>query len=271
MRRRPRPHSVAVLAAACLLGSSASADERTRTIVLETRTRALEAPVALPFDHKLTLVFPEDVELAVPGGPDLIAVHVRGGVVAVSAIESEYTRARRPTTNLTVVTRGGAAVTMRLRLVGRAAASGAPDLLRFELGPDRLRARAAAADEAVAAGLARQAASAVEPVEARARARQSFIYLVARGGVHIGARTILRFEIRNHSQPPFVIARVRLAAGGVELPAVAAWETDRIPPDGAARGIGLVVERAALLGVDDARVSVCEADAERCVEVEFQP
>jgi hypothetical protein len=259
------------LAATCLLGASAGADARTRTVVLETATRALDAPVALPFDHKLTLVFPEDVELAVPGGPDLIAVHVRGAVVAVSAIESEYTRARRPTTNLTVVTRGGAAVTMKVQLAGRAIGAGAPDLIRFELGPGPLRARAVAADEAAAVRLARQAASAVEPVDARARARQAFIYLVARGGVHIGDRTVLRFEIRNHSQPPFVIARVRLLAGGAELPAVAAWEADRIPPDGAPRGIGVVVERAALLGVDDARVSVCEADAGRCVEVELGP
>ncbi|MEZ4463680.1 MAG: hypothetical protein R3F43_03960 [bacterium] len=198
-----------------LLPLAARADDRTLRVQLGPGVAGPAAPIPLFFDQRLTIVLPDTVRLAVAGSADVLVAHTQDNVVVATLIDSEYVRAVKPRTNLTVITEGGAAFTCTIA-VADAADAVAVNLIEVQRAPDHARRVGAEAKAALAAGLADPGAA--EPEVARAlaamtpeverqatrqiaawaadggfevlagvqRTRQGFIYLTSHGLLRLG-------------------------------------------------------------------------------------
>jgi hypothetical protein len=277
------------------LAATAAQAAGTRVVTLDDPAQAIPGELALDFTRRLTFILPDPVRLAVPGSPDVIAAHVTDNLVTVNVVESEYVRAERPVSNLTIVTEDGTAITCRIRPAEGADAS-APDVVRVERGEGlRVGIPAAAvrllrqwltrdADPEVQARLApleplferrgRQwvadavAAGGLEVVPTGRRTRRDFIYLASDGITRLGGDAVVHLEVTNHSQPAFTIGEVTLQLDGRPVPAdqvLVAVPDPLVPPDGKPRGVAVITAAdRALSGA--LAVRVCErGTGPRCV------
>jgi len=294
---------VALLLAGALGAMSGRADaqapERIRTLTLDAPALAVEDVVPVAFDTRLSIVTPAPIRLAVPGSPDVVAVHVQGTLAVVSLVDSEFVRRARPMTNLTVLLTDGTAVAVRIAAVARPAEM-PHDMLRFERGPAFGAALADAAGELLTAALADPGSAppalraAVEAerraAEVRAldallvdaaqnglsservdrRTKRAFIYLSGVERVRLGRWLLLGLTLENHSQPTFEPARVRVRSrAGTWFPDDAlAFRVSEpsVAADGRARR--LIVRLPADETDPPAAVEVCEAHERRCVTLE---
>jgi len=277
------------------------AGERTLVVQLAPGVTGPSAPLPLFFDQRLTFVLPERVRLAVAGSADVLVAHVNDNVVVASLIDSEYVRAARPRTNLTILTEGGTAFTCGIEVAATAEATAVQLVeVKAPLGQrQQVSAEAVAlvkrwlADpgslDAATAGLF----SALEPdLLARARrelagwvglqgfealagvqrTRQDFIYLTSYGLARIGDRAILRLTAINHSQPALALGPVHIRVDGQALPddvVTVARSDAALPPDGEPRSIGVIFP-ADRLGASLV-AEVCEEAAEpRCVRLDLR-
>ncbi len=277
----------------CLLLALAHA-ETSLEVQLEPGVDGPREALSMTFDKRLTFVMPGPVRLAVPGSPDVLRAHVKDNVVVASLVDSDYVRARKPLTNLTILTTDGQPFTCRIAVVSTAAE--APlELVRVAHGAGRRRHFDDEAVRLVEAWLADRAPSAVrrrlEGLSARVderakaqlarwvalggaeqrtgtgRSKQDFIDLTRRGRLSAGDVAVLHLELRNHTQPPFTVGEVRLV--GVDGPLTVSVPEPLVPPDGKPRGVGVL---APLKAVDSASaVEVCEqAVRARCVRLELR-
>ena len=284
-----------------LLSGAAGAEapvERTRSVQLGPDVDGPSDPLPLYFDQRLTLVLPERVRLAVPGSPDVLTAAIRDQLVVLSLVDSDWVRAKRPTTNLTVLTEGGTAFTCRVA-VARTADEASIDLVRVLADPSVTRR---AGPEAVAlvtawlrdgaAGVPVEVAPLFAPlaaeVDARARhqvaggvavggaerladarrTKQDFIYLTSHGLVRVGPFLLARLTAANHTQPPFTIGAVSVAVDGRPLDALVEIPDRVVPPDGEPRGLGVLFPADALPADATLGAEVCEqATVPRCVSL----
>ncbi|MCA9525712.1 MAG: hypothetical protein KC549_05365 [Myxococcales bacterium] len=284
-----------------LLPLAARADDRTLRVQLGPGVAGPAAPIPLYFDQRLTIVLPDAVRLAVAGSADVLVAHTQDNVVVATLIDSEYVRAVKPRTNLTVLTEAGAAFTCTIA-VAEAADAVAVNLIEVQRAPDHAQRVGAEAKAALAAWLAdpgtadpdvaRALAAMTPEVEKQAtrqiaawaadggfevlagvqRTRQGFIYLTSHGLLRLGDAAVLRLTAANHSQPALTLGSVRVFAGGQAVPAGQVVTTVRdaaLLPDGQPRAVGVLFPAAALR--DQVAVEVCEAGAEpRCVRLDVR-
>jgi len=302
MTRRAARSGLCVALAVALSAVGATAAERVQRVPVNALTVAAPDPVLVALDARLSIIAPAPIRLAVPGSPDVVAVHVQGSLAVVSIVDSEFVRRARPTTNLTLVLDDGGALTVRLTPAARASDT-TTDVLRFERTTAFASASQAAVTEAalrllatggggvpaVEAALrahtleaqrhtddARLAAVARRPPRvgtARARTQQGFIYLSSAQTVELAGVLWLDLALENHSQPEFRPARVRARASEAgpwhPEPAVTfALAGEVVPPDGRPRGLAVRVSPSdAQHDVRVAEVEVCEAEGGRCVRL----
>lgn len=277
----------------------AQAPERIRSLTLDAPALAVEDVMPIAFDTRLSIVTPAPIRLAVPGSPDVVAVHVQGALAVVSLVDSEFVRRARPVTNLTLLLTDGTAVAVRLAAVARPAEM-PQDMLRFERGPGFGAAATQAAVDLLTTALTDPASAppglrtAVEAelraAEVRAldallvdaartglssarverRTKRAFIYLAGVERVRIGRWLLLGLTLENHSQPTFEPARVRVRSRTDEwLPedlVTYRFSEPSVAADGRARR--LVVRLPAEETASPAAVEVCEAQERRCVTLE---
>ncbi len=245
---------------AAVVSLALSAPAATLNVRLGPDDTGPEAPIALHFERRLTVVMPDPVRLAVPGSHDVVSTHVRENVVVAALVDSPEVRRRRPTTNLTVLTEAGVVFTCRLTVAARQEEAEV-DVVEVHV----VRPPAAPPPKPVGdprPSLARWAAEGLAVAGEVARDRSSFIYLVSHGAARIGPVWVLRLGVRNHSRPPFRIGRVRVA--GTD----AVWHAAEavVPPDARERSLGVVA--SAPSPDEPLVVEVCEAaPGERCVSV----
>ncbi|MBU0551630.1 hypothetical protein KKF91_01395 [Myxococcota bacterium] len=285
-----------LLALLCLTPAWAEAEGVLNVYLSEDVNGPLE-PLVMFFDKRLTLVMPDDVRLAVPGSPDVLAAHIRDHVVVLTLIDSPYVRERRPTTNLSVFTRLGAPFTAQIQ-VGQRPEEARYDLVRVEGAPSRalkasdealdvvtawlkegdavLEARtqarfgavltpllAARAHRQLLRRLARDGVEAL--IEPGVRVKDGFIYLDILGLYRVGDEAILRLGLTNHSQPAFQLARATLETNAGAVPARLEALEATVPDDGQARYAVISFDAKHLTGALTARL--CEEGSQpRCVE-----
>lgn len=300
-RSAPRGALAVALAGAVSLGVAAAA-ERVQRVPVDALTVAAPDAILVALDARLSIIAPAAIRLAVPGSPDVVAVHVQGSLAVVSIVDSEFVRRARPTTNLTLVLEDGGALTVRLTPAARASDT-TTDVLRFERTTAFEAASQAAVTEAalrlvatdgagaplVQAALrarsleaqrraddAAVVAAAAHPPRARAmqaRTQQGFIYLSSAQAVEVGGDLWLDLALENHSQPDFRPARVRVRAS-----ATGPWRPDEdvrfalsgdfVPPDGRPRALAVRVHPSEAQGeLRVTEVEVCEAAGGRCVRL----
>jgi len=266
------------------------------TVMLRSEAEAVEAPLVLGFDRRLTIVAPRPIRLAVPGSPDVIGVTVKDRVAVVTLVDSPFVRRERPGTNLTLVLDDGGAIALRLVIAGLSA-DVSTDLVHLEAPPEavgRVHTEALrlltrwAAGEAVPPEAARALEPARERLDARvdahvltriarqapatwdrrARDQRRFIYLAGDRALRLGDRCLLRLMLSNRSQPAFVVGRVEVAVPGTTD------DDDARPPFFAPDPVVLPDERPRPLAIDlpgpactaALEVEICEAPpGERCV------
>ena len=272
-----------------------------KTVQLTGADFSLDAPLNLYFDQKLTLVMPGEVRLVLPGSRDVIEVGINRNIVAVSLVDSEYVRIRKPVSTLVVVMRDGTTVVGRIQTAG-SAREVTHHLVRFErqdgfesvvraqalrlvdgwvadlTGPESagFDERLSPLEPVVEARVRRRIAGwiakgGMELVELDPRTKRGFIYLTCRGMARLGAVSVVWLAVTNHSQPTFTIGPVRLRIGAewLEPPDVTVAVSDNVAAsDGEARGIAIVVATDRLRDAPMA-AEVCEAGPEgRCVRLE---
>jgi hypothetical protein len=271
-----------------------------RTLALHSAAEAIDEPLALAFDRRLTIVAPQPIRLAVPGSPDVIGVTVKDRVAVVTLVDSDFVRKERPGTNLTLLLEDASAVALRLTVATRPA-DVTTDLVHLEQGPEIAATRRAMAlkqlqrwaeDEAAAPAEVRKA---LQPNAARLEARLDerllqrvarlggewlerpgrtqahFIYVTGDRALRLGDTCWVRFTVGNRSQPMFRIGAVHLRAPALPEDAAApAWDAPdpEVVADAAPRPVALRLPgelcRAPLT------LEVCEAaPGERCVTAEL--
>jgi|GEM_PF-3153389 len=300
--RRVRAAALSAALAGVLSTGTAAAADRVQRVPVDALTVAAPDAVLVALDARLSIIAPAPIRLAVPGSPDVVAVHVQGSLAVVSIVDSEFVRRARPTTNLTLVLEDGGALTVRLTPAARASDT-TTDVLRFERTTAFEAATQAAVTEAalhllaaggevaprVQAALrartleaqrlandAEVAAAAARPPRARAlraRTQQGFIYLSSAQTVEVAGALWLDLSLENHSQPDFRPARVRARASesgpwhpdeGVRF----ALAGDGVPPDGRPRALAVRVHPSdAKSDLRVTEVEVCEAAGGRCVRL----
>jgi hypothetical protein len=279
--------------------ADAQVPERIRSLTLDAPALAVEEVVPIAFDTRLSIVTPAPIRLAVPGSPDVVAVHVQGALAVVSLVDSEFVRRARPVTNLTLLLTDGTAVAVRLAAVARPAEM-PHDMLRFERGPGFGAATTKAAVDLLTSALSDPAGAPPElraAVEAERRAaevraldallvdaaraglsserverrtKRGFIYLAGVERVRLGRWLLLGLTLENHSQPTFEPARVRVQARtGEWLPddlVEFRFSAPSVAADGRVRR--LVVRLPAEGIAAPAAIEVCEPQERRCVTLE---
>lgn len=280
----------------------AAEPSQTLAVAMSGADHALDRPVPLYFDEKLTLVLPADVRLVLPGSADVLSTRVNGNIVAVGLVDSEFVRIGHPETSLSIVLVDGATVACRIA-VAAAADPTRPHLIRFEREPafDALvRARALETltewldapdgnlDESTHEHLApitpaieRRARHLVaewaaiegfEVVDGVTRTRADFIYLTTRSVLRLGDRAVLRLGVTNRSQPTFTVGRIDLSSDGRTIEATAldvAIPQPDVPPDGRERSIAVIAPADSVFD-HSLVVTVCETGiTPRCVELEL--
>lgn len=268
-----------------------------RTLSLRSPAEAVDEPLALAFDRRLTIVSPHSIRLAVPGSPDVIGVTVKDRVAVVTLVDSDFVRKERPGTNLTLLLADGTAVALRLTVAGRPSDM-TTDLVHLEQGPEiaaagrtlALRLVQSWADDpatappdaqrALAPTLARLAERldaqllqriarvGGEWIERPGRAQHRFIYATGDRALLVGDACWLRFTLGNRSQPNFRIGDVRLRAPALaeESPPPFSAPDPEVGPDGRPRPVAVRLPaelcRAALT------LEICEAaPGDRCVSL----
>ncbi len=300
--RRARAAALSAALAATLLTCVATATERVQRVPVDALTVAAPDAVLVAHDARLSIIAPAPIRLAVPGSPDVVAVHVQGPLAVVSMVDSEFVRRARPTTNLTLVLEDGGALTVRLTPAARASDT-TTDVLRFERTTAFEAATQAAVTEAalhllavggevaprVQAALrartleaqrlkddAEVAAAAAQPPRAkaaRARTQRAFIYLSSAQTVEVAGTLWLDLSLENHSQPVFRPVRVRARASES-----GPWHPDEdvrfalagdvVPADGRPRALAVRVRsHDGSSAPQVVEVEVCEAAAGRCVRL----
>jgi hypothetical protein len=294
-----RGRRFAVACALAWAGPSSAAAEAppVHTVLLRSAAEAVETPLVLGFDRRMTIVAARPIRLAVPGSPDVIGVTVKDRVAVVTLVDSPFVRAERPGTNLTLILDDGGAVALRLSIAARAG-DATTDLVHLEAPPatatrphaEALRFLALwAAGEAVPA----EAARALEPardrldalVERRVltlvarqspalwerpdRDQKAFIYLAGDRAVRLGDRCFLRMTMTNRSQPAFTIGALSVTLADGQALAEAGEAGPFVPdpvvlPDERPRPLALALPGPAC--AETLQVRVCEAaPGERCV------
>lgn len=299
---RGRLPAVMMAALAMRPASSTAEAPPVQTVVLRSEAEAVEAPLVLGFDRRLTLVAPRPIRLAVPGSLDVIGVTVKDRVAVVTLVDSPFVRNERPGTNLTLVLDDGGAVALRLTIAARPA-DVTTDLVHLEAPPEgvrRVHAEALrlltrwAAGEAVPPEAARALEPARERLDARldahlltriarqspatwdrrARDQRRFIYLAGDRALRLGDRCLLRLTLTNRSQPAFAVGRVTVAAPDI------AGDDHGPPPYFAPDPVILPDERPRPLAIDlpgpactaSLDIEVCEAaPGDRCVALSLPP
>lgn len=290
-----RPAALALVAASGPARLHAEAPP-VHTVTLRSAAEAVETPLVLGFDRRMTIVAARPIRLAVPGSPDVIGVTVKDRVAVVTLVDSPFVRHERPGTNLTLILDDGGAVALRLAIAARPS-DVTTDLVHLEAPPEgatrphadalRLLSRWAAGDQ-----VPPEAARALEPARERlderleARlltlvARQSpatwarperdqrrFIYLAGDRALRLGDRCLLRLTLANRSQPPFTIGQLRVRIAGVpedDGTSPPSFAPDPVvPPDERPRPIAVALPAPAC--TEALELEVCEASpGERCV------
>jgi hypothetical protein len=273
----------------------------TRVVRLDEPAQVIPGEIALGFTQRLTFILPEAVRMAVPGSPDVLAAHVKDNVVVASLVESEYVRAERPVSNLTILTEDGTAVTCRIRVAERPEEA-TTDVVRVERGeglsagiPEaavRLLHRWLTVDPDHAEPAVAQRLAPLEPLFAKRgrhwlarnvadgglevvpserRTKRDFIYLASQGLARVGGDAVLHLEVTNHSQPAFTVGDVTVRVDDRPVEDVLLSVPDGfVPPDGKPRGLAVLGPADRLLHGDLA-VSVCERGAGgRCVTLQVR-
>lgn len=284
----------AALLAVMLAGAARAEAPPVRTLFLRSPAEAIDEPLALTFDRRLTVVAPVGIRLAVPGSPDVIGVTVRDRVAVVTLVDSPFVRHERPGTNLTLLLTDGTAVALRLAVAARPAEV-VTDLVHLEQGPElgaAARASAVALLKAWAAGegeVPPEVQRALLPAQRRldervdelllqrvarlggewqdrgGRNQSRFIYLSGDRVLTLGDTCWLRLTVANRSQPVFRIGRV--AVRGAEAPPFHAPDPDVLPDE---RPRPLAVALPAALARAPLTVEVCEAaPGDRCVSLDL--
>lgn len=267
-----------------------------RTLALHSPAEAIDEPLALAFDRRLTIVAPQPIRLAVPGSPDVIGVTVKDRVAVVTLVDSDFVRKERPGTNLTLLLEDASAVALRLTVAARPA-DVTTDLVHLEQGPEIAAAGRVlalkqlqrwAADEAAAPAEVRKA---LQPNAARldarlderllqrvarlggewaerpGRSQAHFIYVTGDRALRLGDACWLRFTVGNRSQPMFRIGAVHLRAPALaDAAAAPVWDAPDPEVVAGAAPRPVAMRLPGELCRAEVTLEVCEAaPGERCV------
>lgn len=288
----------AAFALACLFAAELAIPQggRVRTVALTDEAQAIEAPIALSFDSRVTLVAPAAVRLVVPGSADVLSTHIKDTLVVLTLVDSDFVRRGRPSTNLTVILVDGTAIVCRVVVVEPRSVDA--DLIRFERGPLYAPALASAtearlistldtldalsSDDPLRRAVERRVQSyarhealravAQGPVSARVlgdRTKSNFIYATAETLLLLGDDVMLRATLRNQTQAPFEIGKITADLQG-QTHEVEVFASDRrVLPDGLPRAVALRLPRLAFEVPTSIRI--CEtAPGSRCVTLALE-